>query len=334
MLRWLALVALACSSLVLALPRVAQAEKDKAKAVKLLSKGDRQLARGDRFMKKDRVEKALAAYEEALATYEEAYEAFPNPKIYFPIARAEQKLGRYLEAMGHYQAMIKGSENPSKELIAQVDQAIAEVRKNLVALDLIVEQDGALVSVDGEELGRTPLDGPHYMAPGEHKYTIVLEGHTPVEEFLDLKPGEVAERQVRLDALPIKKPEGDEVEKKTPPVIDYIPPSKLPMTISFGAAGAMLLGATFTAIQAKARYDRYQDASLSLTSREKAQESGKSYQLATDALLVGGVLAAGYGTYYYYSSYKPKKRKETRTAVWIAPYAGSEGAGVALGSSF
>ena len=158
-----------CSFLCLALVMPDAHAEDKAKAVKLLAKGDKALAKGDRYMEQNNPENGIEAWEEALATYNEAYEAFNSPQIYFPIARAEQRLGHNMEAMDHYQLVLKGTDNPKQKLVEQVDKAIEEVRKELISLELSVEQDGAVVSLDGKEIGLTPLDGPIYMPPGGHK---------------------------------------------------------------------------------------------------------------------------------------------------------------------
>lgn len=321
----------------------AQSDQDKAKAVKLLAKGDKVLARGDRLMDRGKIEKALEDYEEALKIYNEAHDVFPSPKIYFPIALAEQKLGRFLESMNHYQTMLKEGEDFGDEVIKEVEASIEEVKKNLVALDLTVEQDGATISVDGKVVGTTPLDGPYWMAPGRHSYEISLEGHKSIEQQVDLQPGQVEQLQVRLDAIPVKvvKPE------KTPRKIIEKPsgPSKQPMVISFGVAGAFFLGATTTAILAKGKQDRYTDENLSISAREKARRSGKSYAVFTDLMLVSGMAAAAYGTYYYYKNYKGEHEQGPKvegagdkggqgTAMWVTPYAEPNGGGLAMGMTF
>ncbi len=334
--RWLRFSLLSvCSFLCLALVLPNAHAEDKAKAVKLLAKGDKALAKGDRYMEQNNPEKGIEAWEEALALYNQAYEAYNSPKIYFPIARAEQRLGHNMEAMDHYQMMLKGAENPKPELVEQVDKAVEEVRKELIALDLNVEQNGAVVSLDGKDIGLTPLDGPIYMPPGGHKYTVTLEGYSPQEEMFDLTRGQRTSRSIRLEPLKVtvaKKPKKPKKPKKSRSTGTV---STKPLTLSFGVAGAMLLGAGFTGIAATARHDRYQDTGLSEEERIKARDSGKTYRLATDVLLAGGVLAAAYGTYYYYSKYKGSKEKaKTSSNMRVTPYASSTGAGVALGATF
>lgn len=337
--RWLRFSLLSiCSFLCLALAMPTAHAEDKAKAVKLLAKGDKALAKGNRYMEQNNPDKGIEAWEEALALYTEAYEAYNNPKIFFPIARAEQLLGHNMEAMDHYQQVLKGAEDPKPELVAQVDKAIEEVRKELIALDLTVEQDGAVVSLDGKDIGLTPLDGPLYMPPGGHKYTVTLDGYSPQEEMFDLTRGQTTSRTLSLEPLKVTSNKGAKKPKKatkTKKKGTSSTASTKPLTISFGVAGALLIGAGFTGIAASARHDRYQDVTLSDEVRTKAQDSGKTYRLATDVLLASGVLAAAYGTYYYYSKYKGKDGNEKAASnVRITPYASGEGAGVALGASF
>ena len=81
----------------LVVPQQSNAE-DKAKAVQLLGEGDALLEKGDRYWAANKHEKAIATYEEARNSDNHAYEVCNSPKIYYPIAEAEQKLFLYIEA--------------------------------------------------------------------------------------------------------------------------------------------------------------------------------------------------------------------------------------------
>src|SRR5687768_3286041 len=95
----LALAVLGSSAEAMAQDRKEPTSEDKARAVRLLSEGDKALKRGDKLMDKGSMEAALAAYESGLSSYQAALAAFPSPKIYFPIGQAEQKLGRFMDAL-------------------------------------------------------------------------------------------------------------------------------------------------------------------------------------------------------------------------------------------
>ena len=175
-------------------PRRAHAE-DKAKAKALLVKGDKALQRGDRYLEQNHPDKANDAWAEALKFYLQAHDEYASPQIYFPIALAEQRLGNFLDAMHHYEAVLKETENPKPALVAEVDKQILRVRTNLTALELIVDQPGAVVRVDGKDVGLTPLEGPYYLLPGIHKVTVSKDGYSPQEETLNTERGQVVSRE-------------------------------------------------------------------------------------------------------------------------------------------
>lgn len=336
---WLRLLLLSCLAISVASPiAYAQSDEDKLEAQKLIAKGSKLLAKGDALMGRQKAEKALNSYEGALEAYEQAYEAYSSPQIFLLIAIAEQKLGRYLEAMRHYETMLSDSSSDKLKKEA-ADAAIAgmkDVQEHLSAIDITVEQDGATVRVDGEKIGVTPLDGPYWLDPGKHTYTVTLKGHTPKEEVLDLDVQETASRQLRLLALPIsvkpKKITDDEEPLGSKPSAKT--PSKATLYASFGVSGVLLAGSLATGLTASKRHDTFSNA-LTDEERESARKSGKNLSLAADLMLAGGLLAAGYGVFSYYTSYKPEKeRLASETALWITPYMSGNETGIALGASF
>src|SRR4029079_13398407 len=87
---------------VVLVPALASAQPDavrKKKARELLIEGDKKLKRGDGLSKRGKMEDAFAEFELALVDYQAAFESYPDPQIYFPIAQAEQRLGRFVEAL-------------------------------------------------------------------------------------------------------------------------------------------------------------------------------------------------------------------------------------------
>lgn len=312
--------------------RLAQAE-DKAKAVELLAVGDKNLADGDRLSKKRRTKKkARGAYRKALDAYKKAHESFPSPKIYFPIALTEQKLGLYLDSHEHYQLFLSESESPAQELVDRSNEGIGEVRKHLAGLALTIPE-GASVEIDGTMV---MLEGePRFFQPGVHVVKVDLEGHKPYSEELTLEKGKVKEHTVELE-----KSEVTPTEEEKPKVVVVSKstakggPSRFPLELSFGASGAMLLGSTFTMILATSKRSRSRDESLSESARDKSKKKSDTYFIATGALVGGAVLAAGYGLFHYYGSYRPAKRKHDKRALQVLPTAGDDGVGFALLGQF
>ena len=78
----------------------------KAAAKKLLDGGDDFLKKGDRYTKRKKLDQAKAEYERALAAYSKAYELVPNPKIFYPMAIAEEKLEKWVEVATHLRTFL------------------------------------------------------------------------------------------------------------------------------------------------------------------------------------------------------------------------------------
>ena len=89
--------------------------KTKAEAKKLIRGGDKFIRRGDYYERKQRHEKAQDEFARALAAYQKAYDLVPNVQIYFAIAGAEARLGRWLDAAVHLRKVLtEGGDRPQR----------------------------------------------------------------------------------------------------------------------------------------------------------------------------------------------------------------------------
>lgn len=347
-------------------------EKDDAR--KLLAAGDKFLKRGDYNRSKGREVKAIEEFERALASYEKAFDLVPNPQIYFPIATAEERLGRHMAAYTHYAKLLAEGGELSEELVTVIKERIDGLRMHLSVLKLEITPDGASVAIDGVEVGVAPLDKEMFFEPGEHTVTVTAEGFTPYEQQLPLQAA--AESKIPIDLAPIpvivEKPVA---RKKRSQVVRAVVP-KRPLYIGVGVTGGMAAFATLTGIVATSKHGTYSDMTLPDAERDAARSSGKNYALVTDLLLVGTIAAGAYTAYYYYKVYKPKRaaalrdsrgsgkslddalededededageeeeveqddegaseRDARRRQLWIAPYAAADSLGVAAGWRF
>src|SRR5688572_16492526 len=84
---------------------------------------------------------AVAQYERALAAYQKAFELVGNPKIYFPIATAEEKLGRWNDAAKHYVMFLAGAGEVDAKLRAEVEKRLEAAKLNIGVLSLSVTPD-------------------------------------------------------------------------------------------------------------------------------------------------------------------------------------------------
>ena len=134
---------------------------DKDEALRLLDEGDALLRKGRPA--------------DALAKYQQAYNTVRSPKLYYPIAKAEVELGRYLDALAHFQQILVEVEPGSAkdaQLLADSEAQIEELKAKIGMLSLDVSPEGASVSVDGVELGNAPLADAVPLLPGAHTYRV------------------------------------------------------------------------------------------------------------------------------------------------------------------
>jgi tetratricopeptide (TPR) repeat protein len=316
---------------------------DKKEAIRRLASGDRHLHRGDRLAARGRIERAFKRFEAALAEYEAAHEAYPDPQIYFPIAQAEQRLGRFVDALQHYQQLLAEPDALSAELRTQVEGHVAEVKKNLAGLVLEVEPEGARILIDGDEAARSPMKEPVYIEPGEHRYQVSKRGYRNAEGTLDLSAGEETRRRIELErerveaaAPPRKLAPRPRPRPRAQPEADERP-STVPLWIGVSVTSALALGAGATGLATLGKHDQYEDPVRELAEREKARRDGQRLATITDILLGGAVLGAGATAYYYFAIHRPRAKRadqRERAAVELAPFIGGDLAGVAVSGTF
>lgn len=323
----------------------ARAQDDKARAHKrrlagrLLKVGDKAMKRGDYQHRRKREERAKKYYARALKAYEKAFELYPLAQIYFPIGLAEQKLGRYLDAIRHYQQLLDEVENIKPALKAEVDKRMAQVKKKISVLTIKVEPDGATIGVDGEEKGSSPLALPVFLKPGEHTISVTADGRVPYEKKITLEAGDQT-HEVTMERVPVvvKKPPKKKKKKKK----RVAGPPKQKLWIGVGVTGGMASFAMIFGLAALNKHSRFNDQTMDQQGRDNAAKSGKRYALLSDLFWLGAIAAGAYTAYYYLKVYQPEKRRMERSArgrrprhdLWVAPYVGRSSGGVAAGGRF
>lgn len=294
----------------LAAPAARGQSGGKAKALELLSQGDKRLQRGDKNDGRN-MEKALEDWEAALSLYQAAYEAYPDPQIYYPIAQAEQRLGRHVDALLHYQQLLEEGKDLGSQLRDQVQRHIIEVKRQLGAVVVETEVEGASVSIDGKPMARTPMSQPVFVEPGAHTLAVSRDGYTPIEEKIDLKPGKQLRKRVELKRMPVVVAgSGESGASSGGGPIDQPAevPSKTPLYIGVGVTGALFLAGTVTGFLALSKHGTFHDDGSPSEDREAARRDGKQLAGITDVLLGGALVGAAVTAYYYFGVYRPGMR--------------------------
>lgn len=316
---------------------------DVAAARALLQQGDDDLARGERLERRGHRARAFALYRQALARYRKAYELVPKSTIFFAIAGAEAKLERYLDAITSYQRVV--AEVADAGLREQAQARIRALSARVAILELDVRPAGAEIAIDREPRGQAPIEGPIYLAAGEHTITVTAKGYTPFEESLLLRPGKPVQREIELAdvTMLVKAPKPGQVG--APPVTPADArraPSKTVVLVGTALTVAMAAGATVSGLLALSKHGELDTASDRDDQLELAS-AGRTLALVADGLTIGAVLIGTYTLYRYLGVYRPERAvyEEQRVtgsrapdAIWVAPYAGVDGGGLAVGGCF
>ncbi len=332
----------------------AQSDEDIESARALLADGDRLIERGERQQRRRRERRARVSYERALERYQRAYDLVPKATIFYAIAGAEEKLGRYLDAVEHFQRVV--SEVDDADLRERASERIEQLLPRIASIALTVEPAGAEISVDRRLVGQAPLSRPIYLAPGNHVITITANGYTPYEANITVGTGDHEQRDVELVEVPIRvmRPKPAEEARDPEPVVNDVaprppnaprPPSKMPLFLGTSATIAVATGATVFGFLALSESRDLDTAIQDIGRQRQSQRRGRAYALASDVLSASAVVIGGYTLYRYLFVYRPRVRAYERALIepdpqvgrakWdIRPFGGPHRAGVVVEGRF
>ncbi|TDP64515.1 tetratricopeptide repeat protein [Bradymonas sediminis] len=240
---------------------------------------------------------AAKQYAQAAEAFERAYELNPVPNLLYNIGRAREKLGLFESANAAYTQFVT---QPDVELKARQD-ALQRIKtlKEVIAL-----QKGGEV-VDAGEVDRE--QGDHGLA------------EAPEMALDEATSARIAEA--------LAEAENDRVQPGTPP-LRVSPPAEateaIPTTayILMGTGAASLIGSGVFGYLTYAQSTAADDATT-LDARRDENSTGQSYAYVADGMLVGGVILAGLGTYFWLSS---PSDSTTSAQARVTPSIGASGA--------
>jgi hypothetical protein len=202
------------------------------------------------------------AYSEALVEFTRAHETSPHYAVLYNIGQAHVALGQPVEAVDALARYLgEGGDQIDAARRAEVVAEIVRQKTRIAEVTVTTDLPGAQVSVDGKEIGRTPLREAVRVAVGTHRFTAVYEGRA-TEQRLTL----AGEEQRRLE---LKLPPAAVTGSSPAPALVSVPASPKPSgdssapvqaTLGYVAVGLGVgLGAATVAHYAwnKGRYDTW-----------------------------------------------------------------------------
>lgn len=133
------------------------------------------------------------SWDAALSEFTTSCEKFPTRSAKRNVAIVLQRLGRYVEALGAYEALLQQfSGAMSADEVERLRGELSAVIAQTGEATLDVDQADAAVFVDGQARGVTPLANPLRLNPGEHSLRLTKIGFEPRELRFSVSRGERA----------------------------------------------------------------------------------------------------------------------------------------------
>jgi tetratricopeptide (TPR) repeat protein len=171
-------------------------------------------------------------YHGALKAFNDAYAASPHFAVLYNIGQAQIARDKPLEAAATLSRYLReGQALVPAERRRQVEAQIELIEALLGELEVLTEPTGALLSVDGRNIGRTPLAEPIRLAAGVHRIAAGLDGYGPVARSVVIGQGK---RHEVLLLLPMEVAKVPEVAARPAPVL---PPSRVRPALPYVLAG-------------------------------------------------------------------------------------------------
>jgi len=130
-------------------------------------------------------------YVGALQRYREARALFPTFKIDFNIGVTLEAMGRAIEAAEQFERFLaRASTIADSSIVSSARQRLAALRSRLASVSVRCSVRGAMIAVNGGDIGEAPFDGRVYLRPGTHRVAVRAERYLRFERELFLEAGD------------------------------------------------------------------------------------------------------------------------------------------------
>jgi hypothetical protein len=134
----------------------------------------------------------------ALVEFLKSRELLPTRTNTKNAAICMRKLGRFDESLDLFEALLRDFPDVSPTERALAQREIADLQASVGTVTIEGAPEGASVSIDAVDRGKTPLKGPLRVAAGSHTLRITVEGALPFEARLDIVGRQATVVQAKL----------------------------------------------------------------------------------------------------------------------------------------
>ena len=277
--------------------------KDPKLAKKWLTAAQQLMQKGGLLAARNRPEEAKAAFEGAVAAYQQAIAAGDDVNIYFDLATAEDKLGKFDDAVKHLRRVVNAKLGTRPDVVKRATSRLEDLATKVGVVTLTVTPAGTSITLGGAELGTAPLPEPLVLMPGTYTLSFQADGWQSKEAEITIEPGSETERIVVLDPVKVIALPPKPAPVAAPVHVQRARPPTWPLYAGAGLAGAGVLSAGIFGVLAVGQHATFTAASTSKLDREDARINGRRFALIADLSLGTAVAAAGFTAYWYFYKY-------------------------------
>lgn len=173
-------------------------------------------------------------YEDARAAFLQAYALKKHPDVLLNLADSCLKSNHLLEAERYFSQYLREATDAKPEKRAAADKGRTDARAKLGRIE-VSAPPGTEVTIDGDRIGTTPLDGPVFVEAGAH--TVKLKGSDGAAETqsVSVLAGQQQTARFGKGATVPATPPGPATPPSTPPATPGEPPATPPASTGTGA---------------------------------------------------------------------------------------------------
>jgi hypothetical protein len=162
-------------------------------------------------------------FEDARAAFLQAYALKKHPDVLLNLADSSLKSGHTLEAERYFSQYLREATDAKPEKRQAAEKGRNEARAKLGRIE-VSAPSGTEVTLDGERIGVTPLDGPIYVDPGAHAVKLKGPDGTTDAQSVAVLAGQQGTAKLKAGGGATPTPPSTEPQPPTQPP----PPSTLP----------------------------------------------------------------------------------------------------------
>ena len=142
-------------------------------------------------------------YRGALVEFQASVQLYPTKSGLYNLGLCYQRLSRYAEALETYDRMERDyGDALGEQLSGDIGRQREEIARITGQLTIVVGEVGATIRLDGELIGKSPLEAPLLLGPREYALEVTLEGFEPVRKKVVLSTGARLVETVAMRPLP------------------------------------------------------------------------------------------------------------------------------------